>query len=242
MRKLSEKSLTPLYQQVMDDVLAKIESGEYESGSKIPSEGELSEQYSVSRITVRRAIEELSRDGYLTKKQGKGTFVNPPKLTRKIRRSINASNYNDACLASGREPERRTLSVTCEQGSSTICELLGIPKGSDVIAVTRLDLADHTPVIIERHYLSHDVFPFLFESNLEEDSIVTAIEKVTGKRADTVMKRTIELARANDWAASNLRVSVGEPLFLETIVVSSEDTPAMVSKLYSVGTYFSFEV
>ena len=47
---------------------------------------------------------------------------------------------------------------------------------------------------------------------------------------------------ANDWAASNLRVSVGEPLFLETIVVSSEDTPAMVSKLYSVGTYFSFEV
>ena len=69
--KLNDNSLTPLYQQVLEDIKAEISSGTYASGQRIPSEAELSQLYSVSRVTVRRAIEELVGEGYLTKRQGK---------------------------------------------------------------------------------------------------------------------------------------------------------------------------
>ena len=80
----TEVSAVPLYQQVMDDLKGEIARGVYASGSRIPSEMELAKYYGVGRITVRRAIEELSRAGYLNRQQGRGTFVCAPKLKRKI--------------------------------------------------------------------------------------------------------------------------------------------------------------
>ena len=74
------KAAIPLYQQVIDIIKNEINSGAYKAGARIPNEFELAESYKVGRVTVRRAIEELVQQGYLTKRQGKGTFVNAPKL------------------------------------------------------------------------------------------------------------------------------------------------------------------
>ena len=61
--KLSNQSLRPLYLQAMDDIKADIEGGRYAPNHKIPSEAELSGKYAVSRITIRRAMEELVSEG-----------------------------------------------------------------------------------------------------------------------------------------------------------------------------------
>ena len=74
----------------MEDIKCAIEEEKYKYEDKIPSEPELSELYSVSRITVRRAVDELCTEGYLIKKQGKGTYVGHPKLQRKIERADDA--------------------------------------------------------------------------------------------------------------------------------------------------------
>ena len=66
----AEVSAVPLYQQVMDDLKGEIARGVYTAGSCIPSEMELVKSYGVGRVTVRRAIEELSRAGYLNRQQG----------------------------------------------------------------------------------------------------------------------------------------------------------------------------
>ena len=99
--KLNDNSLTPLYQQVLEDIKAEISSGTYASGQRIPSEAELSQLYSVSRVTVRRAIEELVGEGYLTKRQGKGTYVNQRKMTRKIRQCSTIESFTDVCAEMG---------------------------------------------------------------------------------------------------------------------------------------------
>ena len=65
--KLQEDSLTPLYQQLMEEIKRAIETERFQIGEKIPTEPELSEMYSVSRITVRRAVNELCEKGYLVK-------------------------------------------------------------------------------------------------------------------------------------------------------------------------------
>lgn len=64
------KAAIPLYQQVIDIIKKEINSGAYKAGARIPNEFELAESYKVGRVTVRRAIEELVQQGYLTKRQG----------------------------------------------------------------------------------------------------------------------------------------------------------------------------
>ena len=81
---INDSAVVPLYQQVKDDIRAAIESGKYKTNEKIPPEPELSAEYSVSRITVRRAVEELCAEGYLVKMQGRGTFVSKPRIHRKF--------------------------------------------------------------------------------------------------------------------------------------------------------------
>ena len=100
---LSDNSLIPLYRQVMDSLSADIENGTYQVGARIPSETELSDIYDVSRITVRRAVTELSSEGILTKKQGKGTFVNAPKLSTKLYQSCIADTFQEMCDRAGRK-------------------------------------------------------------------------------------------------------------------------------------------
>src|SRR3954469_20078248 len=67
----------PLYQQVRSVLLDRIGSGEYAPGDRLPSEGVLADDLGVHRLTVRRALDELSREGLLRARQGAGTFVSP---------------------------------------------------------------------------------------------------------------------------------------------------------------------
>ena len=92
------KAAIPLYQQVIDIIKNEINSGAYKAGARIPNEFELAESYKVGRVTVRRAIEELVQQGYLTKRQGKGTFVNAPKLKRKIRQKDDVQSFSHVAL------------------------------------------------------------------------------------------------------------------------------------------------
>ena len=82
---LQQNTSVPLYRQLKDKILSDISSGKLAEGEKIPTEIELSELYNISRITVRNAVKELVAEGYLVKKQGKGTFVCLPKIERKVR-------------------------------------------------------------------------------------------------------------------------------------------------------------
>ncbi len=108
----TEVSAVPLYQQVMDDLKGEIARGVYASGSRIPSEMELAKYYGVGRITVRRAIEELSRAGYLNRQQGRGTFVCAPKLKRKIVQKGDVQSFSEGCAANDMVAGARLVSRT----------------------------------------------------------------------------------------------------------------------------------
>ena len=81
---LERTSTKPLFAQVAQSLNTSIASGGFRPGQQIPTEPELAATYGVSRITVRRAIEELCQHGLLIKRQGKGTFVRESKTARKI--------------------------------------------------------------------------------------------------------------------------------------------------------------
>ena len=93
----------------MDIITSQIKNGTYKPGEKIPTEPELAELYQVSRITVRRTVEELCTQGYLIKHQGKGTFVKSPMIFRKFESQKNMS-FSESCHQNDRIPESHVLS------------------------------------------------------------------------------------------------------------------------------------
>ena len=87
-----------VYIEIVKRLREMIDADGLKSGDKIPTELELSEKYNISRVTVRKAIIELVEEGYLIKKQGKGTFVNTRKIERKI---VHFLSFSAACEANG---------------------------------------------------------------------------------------------------------------------------------------------
>ena len=113
---MSENTFVPLYQQIKDDIKSAIEHGKYKPKEQIPTEPELSAEYSVSRVTVRRAVEELCSEGYLVKQQGRGTFVSTPRIHRKFSVSNQVVSFTKTCreygmLAGAKVAERKIVPV-----------------------------------------------------------------------------------------------------------------------------------
>ena len=141
-------SAVPLYQQVMDDLKGEIARGVYAAGSRIPSEMELAKSYGVGRITVRRAIEELSRAGYLNRQQGRGTFVCAPKLKRKIVQKGDVQSFTEGCAANDMVAGARLVSRTVVAATREDAAFFGVEPGCELIVVERVRTADGIPVML----------------------------------------------------------------------------------------------
>ncbi len=239
--KLEGDSLIPLYQQVIDDIRQGIDDGRYEVGQKIPSESELSEIYAVSRITIRRAIEELSASGYLTKKQGKGTYVNPPKIHKKVLQTSPAQSFTSMCEAAGRVPGARLIQRECGFPRNREAQLLGIDDKTEVMAIRRVRTADGIPITFETVILPVEEFSYLLEEDLNDASLNEVLRRHGARRPGKVMDTCMELIRANSELAELLEVSVGEPLFDEVGVFADEDgKPLFLGHGRIVASMFSY--
>ena len=102
MTALTRSSPEPLYRQLAQHLESAITGGKLAPGDRLDSEGQLSERFGVSRITVRQAIEELARKQLLVRKQGKGTFVTKPAVKHDLRRlhGLLASLFSQSDAAS----------------------------------------------------------------------------------------------------------------------------------------------
>ena len=143
---LNKNSIQPLYKQLMDIITSQLKNGTYKPGEKIPTEPELAELYQVSRITVRRTIEELCTQGYLVKHQGKGTFVKSPMIFRKFESQKNMS-FSESCRQSGSVSGSHVLAFCRKSSDSLTSDFLRLAPDEEVFFLERLLLADGIPII-----------------------------------------------------------------------------------------------
>ena len=108
MSKLNKESSVALYQQLIDEIKDQIASGKLTTGDRLMTEFELSQEYNVSRITVRKAIEVLVEENILIKKQGIGTFVAEKKLTRNVGVFM---GFTSNCIQDGKTPSTKLLAA-----------------------------------------------------------------------------------------------------------------------------------
>ena len=239
----TEVSAVPLYQQVMDDLKGEIARGVYPAGSRIPAEMELAKSYGVGRITVGRAIEELSRAGYLNRQQGRGTFVCAPKLKRKIRQKDDVQSFSDACRVNGMEPGACVISRKILPADSTEAQFFGVPVGTDLICVERVRTADGVPVMLENNIYVYEDNAYLSTAPLSNQSIFEFVRNRTGRTPAFTDPCTLEIACASPEVARLLAVPVGEPLFyMEAFFFDEQRRPFIIGRQRIVGSRYVFDI
>lgn len=137
----------PVYLKLKDEIKQKIKSGEYYKNMRLPSENTLSAEWGISRMTVRRALDELTREGLLYKTRGSGTYVAANRFSQ-----CDIMSFTEMVKLRGLVPKTVVLEKTfvCDDEISLVMHL---PKSSVFYKVKRLRLADNTPVGIENVYL-----------------------------------------------------------------------------------------
>ena len=160
---LRAESAMPLYVQLMERIRLDILRNVYPIGSQIPPEHELEQRYGVSRVTVRRALQELTAAGLLERKQGKGTFVAQPKREME-RRSI--QGFHEACRDLGRKPSVGPVQIREAETGAEIAERLGLGPDSMMLEIQRVLIADGEPVILEKDCFSM-AYAWLESANLQ---------------------------------------------------------------------------
>ena len=241
---LSDNSLIPLYRQVMDSLSADIENGTYPVGARIPSETELSDIYGMSRITVRRAVTELSSEGILTKKQGKGTFVNAPKLSTKLYQSCIADTFHEMCDRAGRKSSFSLLGrevISCEDSREAS---FFAPVGCDrLIHIMRILYVDDVPLALDDSLLPYDEFSYMVDADMTSKSMLDVLRERGARERGKGTFTKIDLVRATRDVASSLCVPEGEPLWLRVRhAVDDEGVPLYVSRCHIVGSLYSLGI
>ena len=111
---MEHNSVIPLYAQIVEYLRKDIAANVFGRNGRIPTEAELSEKYGVSRITVRRAVDELVSQGLVEKKQGKGTFVTAPRFSRRL--DSGPLSFSEMCEANGLVPGAKILETGWDRG------------------------------------------------------------------------------------------------------------------------------
>jgi GntR family transcriptional regulator len=135
-------------------------------GDAIPSERQLSADLGVSRLTVRAALDDLVRDGYLLRRRGAGTFVNEPKVAK----GLTISSFSDDMRGRGMKPGSRTLELRVIPAGARLGRLLHVSPSEPVVTVKRLRLADGEPMAVELLHARASLVPGLTGADLEANS------------------------------------------------------------------------
>jgi GntR family transcriptional regulator len=209
-RRTSDRS-SPLYLWVAALLREQIEAGRLDPHGAVPSERALSEEYGVSRMTARHAVETLTREGYLYRHPRRGTFVAEPRL----RFSVGSFTKNMA--AADRAPGTEVLSAHTLDPDPVVSGLLDIPPGGRVHVLQRLRSALGEPVAIENIQLSAARFPGLLEHDLT-GSLWALMRETYGVRPLKADARVVAVM-LDRFEAEALGVKAGSPAIVLTRTV-----------------------
>ena len=159
---INKEYSTPLYQQLVDSVKEQIRDGILKEDDRLGSEQDISREYNVSRITVRKAFEILADEGYVTKRQGIGTFISAKKVNNF--NEGQAKGFTEMCMQDGNVPSSELISVGWVSNVPSINRHLQVPEEDPVLRVLRVRKCDGVPVMVEDGY-----FPKRFSYLMSEE-------------------------------------------------------------------------
>jgi len=178
-------------------------------GDAIPSERQLTVELGVSRLTVRAALDELVREGYLVRRRGAGTFVAEPKVAK----GMTTSSFSEDMRQRGLTPASRTLELEVVAAGARLGRILHVSPSEPVVAAKRLRLADGEPMAIELLHVRAPIVPGLTALDLEQESFYELLEH-RYEIAIAGGTQTVEPTVTNEEESAALGVPLHSPALL----------------------------
>jgi GntR family transcriptional regulator len=195
------------YHSIRDEILDLVE--ELAVGDALPPERVLAPRFGVSRMTLRRAVEELVREGRLERRHGAGTFVAEPKIAQ----GLAVTSFSEDMRQRGSVPSSRTLAVDEVLAGAQLGRRLEISPGEKVTRISRLRLADDAPMALETLHVPRLVAPDLTGDLLADQSFY----ELLASRYGVVLangRQTIEATVTDEVESEILEVPLHSPAFL----------------------------
>jgi GntR family transcriptional regulator, phosphonate transport system regulatory protein len=164
-----------LWRQIAARIQRDIASGVSRPGMRLPTEAELSVRFGVNRHTVRRALEELSRDGMVRVEQGRGSFVAEDVLDYNVEAR---TRFSEWIRKHNKEPSGIVRQLREMPADRRVADGLGVRNGSRVVLLERLGLADDRPVSLVRHYFPATRLNGMFQALQATPRITEALRAV----------------------------------------------------------------
>jgi GntR family transcriptional regulator len=203
-------------------------------GEAIPSERQLSADLGVSRLTLRAALDDLAREGYLVRRRGAGTFVSEPKIAQEL----TMTSFTDDMRRRGMRPSSRTLELRVSPAGARLGRLLRVSPSEPVVIASRLRLADGESMAIETVHVRERHVPGLTAKDLEEKSFYELLKD----RYGIVIvggTQTIEPTVTDEDESAALGVPLHSPAFRFERITQSEsgETVEFVESIYRGDRY-----
>jgi GntR family transcriptional regulator len=223
---------TPKYELVRTSLLDLIAGQAV--GTAIPPERQLAGDLGVSRMTLRRVIGDLVFDGYLTRRQGSGTFVGKPKIAQQL----TMTSFSEDMRRRGFHPSARTLSLEITSAGAQVGRWLDIPPTDRIFRARRLRLADGETMAIETLHVAQERVPGLTRDDLDNTSFYELLRERYGVALGDG-RQTIEPTLIDEQEAVVLEVPVHSPAFLfERVTRDTDERPVeLVRSLYRGDRY-----
>lgn len=196
---------TPKFAEIKQSILVRIESGEWEEHTRVPSENQLAEQFACSRMTARRALTELVDIGVLERTQGLGTFVAELKSQSSM---MAIRNIADEIKDRGHGYSVKQLELTSIEAIAPIAIALGLEAGSQVFYSVLVHCEDGVPLQLEERFVNPKLIP---EYLAQDFTSQTPHEYLSLVAPLTEARHTLEAVIANKHNQQALNIEAAEP-------------------------------
>jgi len=198
----------PLYQQVKDYIVSRILNGDWPENARVPSENRLTAELKVSRMTVHRALRELTAEGWLERTQGAGTFVAPPKPQSDV---LAIRNIAEEIEARGHLHSAGVIFLRRERARALEAKLLGLERGAALFHSLIVHTENGQPVQLEDRYVNPAAAPDYLNQDF---TAITPYAYLTQAAPITEAEHVVMAAMPSDEERQLLDMKPGTPCLL----------------------------
>lgn len=235
-----EDGPVPLYHQLERDLVQRIRAGEFQPGAPLPTEEGICDQYGVSRITVRRALDAMFAQGLIIRRRGVGSFV---AERREGARSIRLSGSLDDFLSTAGSLNNEVITLGRTPAGAEVADALDIPEGEEVVRLELIGSLSAGPVIYLEIFFPVSVGGFLRrEDIIPGKPIVRIVEQKQNLRVVRA-HQLIEADLAGEVAARHLGVAPETPVLrIRRVYFTAGDRPIELAVLRHHPERYNYEI
>lgn len=222
----------PRYQQLKDLIIERISSGELKPSDRVPSENELVEAMSVSRMTANRALRELNDEGYVDRVAGRGTFVADFRSQSHL---LEVHNIADEIRLRGHSHSSRVIRQSLQHARGELAKALHVMQGTDVFHLLLVHFENEIPIQLEdRHVLAS----FAPDCLAQDFAAITPSAYLTSKAPLQEAEQVVRANLPNRAVQKHLQIDDSEASLVVIRRTWSDGRPVTFARLHHPGSRY----